>query len=184
MVGCRHLVVVGLLLAASGSAACAHRVRVTSNAVDAVVRVDGTPVGEVKDGAHFDEKWGLAHVYDVEVSAPHHLIARRQLKAHIVDAGAALPALGVAVGGCALAAGVAPLLDLLNLFSVGDREALGLGSSVAVLGCTGVSTLVIALGSQRLPDEIRVELEPGIGLDDQGLPPPPSLDPASASASP
>jgi hypothetical protein len=54
-------------------------------------------------------------------------------------------------------------------------QIIGYGSSAAILGCTAVSTSVVAFGSERLPDEIYVELEPELSMGADGIPPPPPL---------
>ncbi|MDP2344973.1 MAG: hypothetical protein Q8O67_28770 [Deltaproteobacteria bacterium] len=170
---------------------CTHVVQITSNVPEAEVRVDGTPLGTVKEGATFEEPWGAARVYDIEVKAPRRPVARLQVKPNVVDVLGA-PAMASAVGGCALSGCTSPLVALAlygyatnpddivprkpdgSVDDEGAEVAVALWTGVlALYGCTGFSLWAVA-GSQRLPDEIHVELEPMLGMDDEGLPPPPA----------
>ncbi len=186
-----------LALVVFGAMGCTHTVQLSSNVPEATVRVDGAQLGKVKDGAVFQEPWGSGHVYDIEGTAPRHRVARLKVRPNVVDGLGAL-AMVSAVGGGALTAVSIPFVAgdlyayavpppghatasiLLPLHSDGtvDRDAAGLSLSywaglLALYGCTGTSWWAVA-GSERLPDEIHLELEPEVGLGDEGLPPPPS----------
>ncbi len=168
---------VGAVVCGGAVGGCAHTVQVDSNVPAAEVRVDGEPLGRVDQGAVFSEHWGFGRVYDVEVKAPGHRIARRQVRPSVVDAQTGVPAMACAVGGCTLSTFVVPLVALYTWLAVPDADtrgkALGYGGSLGVLGCTAISTSVVAFGSERLPDEIYVELVPESGAAGLGLPPPP-----------
>lgn len=173
---------------------CAHDVTVASNVPQADVRVDGAPIGKVKDGATFEEPWGTARVYDIEVTAPGHRVSRVQVKPTVVDTLGA-PAMLSAVAGCTVSLCISPLVGLALLTSAsdpssvvpviesgrragqidGDEAATRLAAwsaAAATYGCTAASWYVVA-GSQRLPGEIFVELVPESGVTELGLPPPP-----------
>lgn len=188
---------------------CAHTVKVTANTDDAAVRVDGVPIGTVGEGASFTEEWGTSRVYDVEARAPGHHVARLQVKPTVVDVLGA-PAMVSAVGGCGVSSCVLPF-SLLVLYdynqnpddivpkipegkpNAGDVDRVAAAYSIAgwvaalgVFGCTAAS-IWAATGSQRLPDEIHIELEPESGVVDTGLPPPPReapLEPTNSTETP
>lgn len=196
-----------LVVAFVGSA-CVHTVHVTANAPDAAIRVDGVPIGTVAEGAHFDERWGTSRVYDIEAKAPGHHVARLQVKPTVVDVLGA-PAMVSAVGGCGVSACVIPYAgfvlydynenpdNIVPRFPKEDARAgqvdsgalalsaIGWVTAFSVVGCTGASIWAVA-GSQRLPDEIPIELVPESGVVDSGLPPPPTTPapPATTTTTP
>lgn len=153
---------------------CAHRVRVDSNVPDAVVRVDGEPVGRVGDGATFVERWGFGVVYDIDVAAPGHRVERRRLRPSVSEPAVAVPAIlgglgGCVGGGCAMPIAALSSTDALGFYGWSALSALTL---VAAAGACAVGFGA----SERLPDVITVNLDREVGIGSDGDLPPPPVD--------
>jgi hypothetical protein len=165
--------VVGCVCAVLTVGGCAHRVRVESNVPDAVVRVDGEPVGRVGDGASFVERWGFDVVYDVDVAAPGHCVERRLLRPSVTEPAVAVPALLGSCGGCVAGGCVMPVAALSSTEELGFYTWSGL--SVLTLAAAGGACALAFGGGERLPDVVTIELERDVGAGVDGdLPPPPT----------